>query len=710
MRNYILLLLSVGVAACNSEQSKQTFNYPETRKADQVDEYFGTKVEDPYRWLEDDMSEETGEWVKSQNEVTNAYLDQIDFKDAVKDRLAELWNYERFGIPFKEGDYWYYFKNDGLQNQSVLYRTSDLSEDGEVFIDPNEFSEDGTVSLAGITFSKNGKLAAYSVSISGSDWREIYVLNTVTNTKLDDKIEWAKFTTMAWQGDGFYYQRYPTPPDGDVLKAKNLFAKIYYHQVDTDQSDDLLIFENPDNGENGFGVWVSGDERFLVVRSSVSTSGNELFIKDLSDLESDFKPIITGFEFEHSVIDTQRDKIYIETTLDAPNKRLVVTDISNPTPENWTDLIPESESVLNTSKGGGKLFANYLVDAKNEVSQFSYDGDLEKRIELPGIGSASGFSGGKEQKSLHYSFTSFTHPTSIFSYDATSGTSSLWKTPNVDFNKDDYETKQVFYTSKDGTKVPMFITYKKGLELNGKNPTWLYSYGGFNISLRPSFSVANLVWMENGGVYAMPNIRGGGEYGEEWHVAGTKLHKKNVFEDFIAAGEYLINEGYTSSEYLVIRGGSNGGLLIGATINMRPDLAAVAYPAVGVMDMLRYQYFTIGRAWAYDYGTSEQSKEMFDYLYSYSPIHNIKPGVDYPATMVMTADHDDRVVPAHSFKYAATLQERYSGDNPVLIRIETSAGHGAGTPTTKQIEQVADMHAFAWYNMGYIPDVAKRKM
>ena len=698
------------LTACSSSETTTNLLYPVTNKTDQKDTYFGTEVADPYRWLEDDRSEETGAWVKSQNQVTNGYLKQIDFKDQVKDRLTEIWNYERTGAPFREGDYYYYYKNDGLQNQSVLYQTSDPSIPGEVFIDPNSLSDDGTVSLSTVTFSKDGKQAAYSVSISGSDWREIYVLNTDTKEKLSDKIEWAKFTGMPWEGDGFYYQRFDTPKEGDELKGTNKFGKIYYHQIGTVQSEDQLIYENPDNPENRFGSWVSSDERFLFIYSYESTSGNELYVKDLSKSNGSFVPIITGFDNDHRVVSTEGDRIYLETNLNAPNNRLVSFDISAPGATNWVDVIPETKNVLSASTGGGKLFASYLVDAKTAIKQFDIQGNPERDIDLPGIGTVFGFSGKKDDDLVYYVFTSFTNPSGVYSYDIHNGKSTELIKPDVSFDPNDFVTKQIFYESKDGTKVPMFIVHKKGLELNGKNPTWLYSYGGFNISLRPTFRIERIVWLENGGIYAQPNIRGGGEYGEEWHKAGTKLDKKNVFEDFIAAGEYLIENNYTSSQYLVIEGGSNGGLLIGATMNIRPDLAKVAFPRVGVMDMLRYQHFTIGRAWATDYGTAEDSKEMFDYLYSYSPIHNISSEADYPATMVMTADHDDRVVPAHSFKYAATLQEKYSGDEPVLIRIETSAGHGAGTPTSKRIEQRADMYSFAWYNMGVIPLITRKNM
>ena len=710
INSIILFAVVFQLLSCNQPESTQQLTYPITDKVDTVDQYFDTEVSDPYRWLEDDRSEKTGQWVKAQNEVTSAYLSQIDFKEAIQERLTELIDYEKVSAPFHEGDYYYYYQNDGLQNQSVLFQTKDANQPGEVFIDPNTFSEDGTVSLSTITFSNDGQYAAYSVSVSGSDWREIYVMNTETKEKLSDKVEWAKFTSMSWRDGGFYYQGFDKPKEGDELKGTNEFGKIYYHKIGTSQEDDQLVHQNPDNPNNRFFAWVSEDERYLVIYSTESTSGNELYFIDLKNDPEKLVTIVTGFENDHNVITTEGDRLFIETNLGAPNNRLVVANVNNPTPENWVDVIPETENVLSASIAGNNIFATYLEDAKTAIRRFGYDGTPQGDVELPGIGTARGFSGNKEDNEFYYTFTSFIVPSSVYKYDLPTGKSTLFRGSKVNFNPDGYETKQVFYKSKDGTEVPMFIVHKKGIELNGKNPTWLYAYGGFNISLRPSFSASRIVWLENGGVYAQPNIRGGGEYGETWHKAGTKLQKKNVFEDFIAAGEYLIENGYTTSEYLAIEGGSNGGLLIGATINMRPDLARVAYPRVGVLDMLRYQNFTIGRAWATDYGTAQDSKEMFEYLYSYSPLHNISSVADYPATMVMTADHDDRVVPAHSFKYAATLQEKYQGNNPVLIRIETSAGHGAGTSTSKQIEQRADMYSFAWYNMGIIPEMVKKNL
>jgi len=711
---FLITLLSVMFMACEQQKTTKPVTvdaYPVTQKGDTVDMYFGTEVPDPYRWLEDDRSDETASWVNSQNEVTFSYLDNIDFRASVKKRLTVLEDYEKVSAPTKEGDYYYSFKNDGLQNQSVMYRQKNFDDEPEVFLDPNTFSEDGTTALSSRSFSRDKSLFAYSISVGGSDWREIFVMNAETKEKLEDHVKWAKFTGISWYNDGFFYQRYDEPKDGDALKGANTNGKLYYHKVGTAQDEDELVFENPDDPENGFGGQVSEDGRFLFVYSWKGTSGNELFLKDLEDSNAEFVPIVTGFDNDHNIVDNDGEYIIIHTNKDAPNNKLVKVHFANPSPENWETFLPESENVMSANSGGGQLFISYLVDAKTSIKQYNYDGTMAREVKLPGIGTAWGFGSNKEDEEFFYSFTSFTNPTSIYNYNIQSGVSTLHRQPELDFNPDNYETKQIFYTSKDGTKVPMFIVHKKGIEMDGTNPTWLYSYGGFNISLRPSFSTSRIVWLENGGVFAMPNIRGGGEYGEDWHMAGALMEKINVFDDFIAAGEYLINEGYTSSEYLALQGGSNGGLLMGATINMRPDLAKVAFPMVGVMDMLRYQNFTIGRAWSSDYGTSADSEEMFKYLYSYSPVHNINPDVEYPAVMVTTADHDDRVVPAHSFKYAATLQEkRPNNTNPLLIRIETNAGHGAGMSTEKRIDLYSDMYSFAWYSMGVLPDIAKEEM
>ena len=706
MKKLFYLTLLVSIIACNPQKKneKMTVTYPKTKKVDTVDVYFGTKVPDPYRWLEDDLSEETAEWIKKQNELTFGYLKKILFRDKIKARLEKLWNYEKVTAPVKHGDYYYFYKNNGLQNQYVMYRSK--NEDGsnaEVFLDPNKFSEDGTVSLAGVSFTKDGSLYAYLISEGGSDWRKIIVRNTKNNEIIEDTLVDVKFSGISWQGnDGFYYSSYDKPEKGSELSGKTQFHKLYYHKLGTKQSEDKLIFGGEKQPRRYIGADLTEDEQFLLISAANSTSGNELYIKDLSKPNSKIIPIVDNFDSESWVIGNDGNKLYIQTNLNAPNKRVITVDASNPTPENWKDIIPETEHVLNASTAGGFIFASYMVDVKSKIVQYDYSGKKIREIKLPTSGTANGFGGKKEDEYLYYTFTSFTYPGTIFKYDIKSGKSKLFWKPNIDFNPEDYVTEQVFYKSKDSTKVPMYIVYKKGLQKNRKNPTYLYAYGGFNISLTPRFSTPLIVWLENGGIYAQPNIRGGGEYGEKWHLAGTKMNKQNVFDDFIAAAEYLINNKYTSSGYLAIAGGSNGGLLIGATITQRPDLAKVAFPAVGVLDMLRYHKFTAGAGWAYDYGTSEESEEMFKYLLSYSPLHNVKDA-EYPATLIMTADHDDRVVPAHSFKFAATLQEHQKGKNPVLIRIETNAGHGTGTPTSKLIEQYADRWAFAYYNIGIIP-------
>ena len=703
---YLLLLLSFVACSKQKNGEQMALNYPVTKKVDTVDVYFGTKVADPYRWLEDDLSEETAEWVKKQNELTFSYLKKIPFRDKIKSRLEKLWNYEKVTAPVKHGDYYYFYKNDGLQNQYVMYRAKneDLS-DATIFLDPNKFSEDGTVSLAGGSFTKDGSLYAYLISEGGSDWRKIIVRDTKTNEIIEDTLVDVKFSGVSWKGnDGFYYSSYDKPKEGSQLSGKTQFHKLYYHKLGTKQEEDQLIFGGEKQKRRYIGAGLTEDERFLIITAANSTSGNELYIQDLSDANGKIVPVVDNFDSESWVIDNEGSKLIIQTNLDAPNNRIVVVDAANPYPDQWKDLIPETENVLNASTAGGYIFASYMVDVKSKILQYDYSGKLIREIELLTSGTASGFSGKKEDEHLYYSFTSFTYPGTIFKYDIKSGKSELYWKPAIDFNPEDYVTEQVFYKSKDGTKIPMYIVYKKGLQKNGKNPAYLYAYGGFNISLTPRFSTAMIVWLENGGIYAQANLRGGGEYGEKWHLAGTKMNKQNVFDDFIAAAEYLKDNKYTSTEYLAIAGGSNGGLLIGATITQRPDLAKVAFPAVGVLDMLRYHKFTAGAGWAYDYGTSEESEEMFKYLLGYSPLHNVKDA-EYPATLITTADHDDRVVPAHSFKFAATLQEHQKGKNPVLIRIETKAGHGAGTPTSKIIEQYADRWAFAYYNMGITPDI-----
>ena len=701
----ITALVLVGCKISNvSINQTNTVTYPKTKKVDTVTNYFGTQVKDPYRWLEDDMSEETARWVEDQNKTTFGYLENIPFREELKQRLTTLWNYEKVGAPFKEGDYSYFYKNDGLQNQYVIYRykTGQDPNKTEVFLDPNTFTEDGTISLGGLSFSENGSLAAYSISEGGSDWRKVLVMNVQSKEIIEDTIVDVKFSGISWlKNEGFYYSSYDKPK-GSELSAKTDQHKLYYHKLGTSQKEDELIFGGtPEQKHRYVGGRTTQDNKYLIVSASVSTSGNKLFIKDLGDPKSPFVTVQKDTDSDTSVIDNVGSKLYLVTNRNAPNKKVVTVDASSPGPENWKDLIEETKNVLRASTGGGYVFANYMENAVSLIKQYSYDGTLVREVVLPGVGSAGGFGAKKQDTSLYYSFTNYLTPGSIYSYEISSGTSKLYKKPSIDFNSDEYQSRQVFYTSKDGTQVPMIITHKKGIVLDGTNPTILYGYGGFNISLTPSFSITNAVWMEQGGVYAVANLRGGGEYGKKWHDAGTKLQKQNVFDDFIAAAEYLIGKKYTSSDFLAIRGGSNGGLLVGATMTQRPDLIKVALPAVGVLDMLRYHTFTAGAGWAYDYGTAQQSKEMFEYLKAYSPVHNVTPGTKYPATMVTTGDHDDRVVPAHSFKFAAELQEKQGGTAPVLIRIETDAGHGAGTPVSKTIEQYADIYGFTLYNMGY---------
>lgn len=691
-------ILIMALALPITLMSQNKIQYPTTKKGQVTDTYFDTKVADPYRWLEDDRSEETGSWVKEQNRLTYDYLSKIPYRDALKSRLEKLWNYEKISAPFKEGNFTYYYKNNGLQNQSVLYR-KDAKGEESVFLDPNTFSKDGTSSLGGVNFSEDGSKVAYSISEGGSDWRKVIVMDAVTKKILEPTLEDIKFSGVSWKGnEGFYYSSYDKP-DGSELSAKTDQYKLYYHKVGTRQKDDKVIF-GLDQKRRYVGGYVTEDNHYLVITASTSTYGNELYIQDLTKPNSPIVTIVDNFNSDNSIIDNQGSKLFIATDLNAPNTRVVTVDVSNPKPENWKDLIPETENVLNVSTGSGYLFANYMIDAVSAIKQYDYSGKLVRNIQLPGIGTAGGFGGKKTEKVLYYSFTNYTTPGSTYSFDPKSGDSKVYQTPKIDFNSNDYESKQVFYTSKDGTKIPMIITHKKGLKLDGKNPTILYGYGGFNVSLTPSFSISNAVWMENGGIYAVANLRGGGEYGKKWHVAGTKMQKQNVFNDFIAAAEYLIAEKYTSSDFLAIRGGSNGGLLVGATMTQRPDLMKVALPAVGVMDMLRYHTFTAGAGWAYDYGTAEDSKEMFEYIKGYSPVHNVKPNTKYPATMVTTGDHDDRVVPAHSFKFAAELQDKQAGENPTLIRIDINAGHGAGKSVAASIQESVDIMAFTLYNMG----------
>ncbi|MFD2566929.1 prolyl oligopeptidase family serine peptidase [Pseudotenacibaculum haliotis] len=710
-----ILCAATVLTACKEESNKReiTVNYPETTKQPVSDTYFGTEVVDNYRWLEDDRSKQTEDWVKAENEVTFDYLSKIPYRDQLKDRLSELWNYEKISSPFVEGDYTYYYKNDGLQNHSVVYRKKDDAGTEEVFLDPNTFSEDGTTSLSGISFSKDGKTAAYSISEGGSDWRKVIVIDVESKKIKEDTLVDVKFSGISWKGnDGFYYSSYDKPK-GSELSAKTDQHKLYYHKLGTPQKNDPVIFGGtPEEKHRYVFAYLTEDNRYLVIQAQTSTSGNKLFIKDLTQKNSKLITVVGNFNSDTFVIDNKGSKLYLVTNLNAPNQKIVTVDASNPTPENWTDFIAETEHVLSPSTGGGYFFAEYMVDAVSKVLQYDFDGKLVREIKLPGVGNAGGFGGKKDATIDYFTFTNYNTPSSIYKLDIKTGEYELYWKPDIDFNSADYESKQVFYTSKDGTKVPMIITYKKGIELNGKNPTILYGYGGFNISLNPSFSVTRAVWMEQGGIYAVPNLRGGGEYGKKWHDAGTQMQKQNVFDDFIAAAEYLIENNYTSSDYLAISGGSNGGLLVGATMTQRPDLMRVALPAVGVLDMLRYHTFTAGAGWAYDYGTAEQSKEMFEYLKGYSPVHNVKEGVEYPATMVTTGDHDDRVVPAHSFKFAAELQDKQIGSNPVLIRIDVNAGHGAGKSLEQIIEESSDVFGFTLFNMGYekLPNPPKSKI
>lgn len=689
--------LSVAALTLMACQTQKTMHeYPQTKKVSQSDTYFGTSVEDPYRWLEDDMAQDTKEWVKSQVAFTENYLENIPFRETLNNQLKEIWNYERVGAPFKEGNYTYYSKNDGLQAQSVIYRT-DAGGATEVFLDPNKFSLDGTTSLAGLSFNKKGTLAAYSISEGGSDWNKVIIIDAVTKKQLDTTIENVKFSGISWLGDeGFFYSSYDKP-DGSALSAKTDTHKVYFHKLGTKQSEDQLITGGDNFKRRYMNVGVSDDERYLILSAANATNGNELYIKDLKN-GGDFRPVQTGFNVNTDFVDSKGDVLYLLTDKDAPNRKLVKTTINDLS--SWVDVVPETQNVLSVSTGGGYLFAKYMKDAVSQVLQMDYDGKLIREIQLPGKGTAGGFSGKESESTLYYSFGNYIMPGTTYKFDTKTGSSEVYYKPNVKFSPEDYVSKQVFYTSKDGTKVPMIISHKKGLKMDGKNPTILYSYGGFNISLTPGFSVVNAVWMENGGIYAVPNIRGGGEYGKKWHDAGTKLEKKNVFEDFIAAAEYLQSNGYTSKDYLALSGGSNGGLLVGATMTMRPDLAKVALPAVGVLDMLRYNKFTAGAGWAYDYGTAEDSKEMFEYLLSYSPLHNVREGVCYPSTMITTGDHDDRVVPAHSFKFGAELQDKQKCQNPILLRIETKGGHGAGKSTEQMINENADKLSFTLWEMG----------
>jgi prolyl oligopeptidase len=699
MKTLSCLFAAVLICSLASAQQMNKLTYPATKKVDTVTTYFGTQVPDPYRWLEDDRSDDTKAWVQAENKVTQGYLSQIPYRDAMHKQLEKLWNYEKYGAPFKEGKYTYFYKNDGLQSQAVLWRQVG---DGapEIFLDPNKFSADGTTSMQGVDFTKDGSMAAYQLSEGGSDWRKVIVIKTADKAAVGDTLTDIKFSGIAWKGnEGFYYSSYDKPKAGSQLAGITQYHKLYYHILGTPQSSDKLIFGGEQTPRRYIGAYLTEDERFLIISAATTTTGNELYIKDLSKPGSGIVNVVDNFDNEHHVLDNVGSKLYIYTNLYSPNFKVVTVDAGNPKPTNWKDLIPATDNVLSASTGGGKIFAEYLKDATSFVQQYNMDGKIEHSITLPSVGSAGGFGTKKEEKETYYSFTNYIYPTTIFKLDIATGQSTLYKKPGVQFNPDLYESKQVFYNSKDGTRIPMIITYKKGTVLNGKNPTLLYAYGGFSISMTPAFSTSNIILLEHGGIYAVPNLRGGGEYGEKWHKAGIKMKKQNVFDDFIAAAEYLIKHKYTSKDYLAISGGSNGGLLVGAVMTQRPDLCKVAFPAVGVMDMLRYNHFTAGAGWSYDYGTAEDSKEMFEYLYKYSPYHALKPA-SYPATMITTADHDDRVVPAHSFKFSSRLQEYQQGPAPVIIRIETKAGHGAGQSTEQVISGQVDKWAFMFWNMG----------
>lgn len=683
-----------------------SIQYPETKKITHSDFYHGIEVSDPYRWLEDDMSNETGEWVKIQNKVTSKFLGKIGFRKKLERRIKKLNDYEKIGAPFKEGDYEYFYKNSGLQNHSVVYRKRIGSDENpEVFIDPNTFSKDGTVALRGLSFTKDGSLLAYMITDGGSDWRKIIVMNTKTKEIIGDTLKDVKFSGLSWKNnDGFFYSSYDNPSEENKseLSAKTQYHKLYFHRLNTTQAQDKLVYGGNKQPNRYVSGSVTEDQRYLAIYAGQNTSGRQLYIQDLAVTGS--KPIkIQGDYFARASVITNKNKtFYLYTNIDAPNGRIVSVDLSSP--NIWKDVVSETENVMYPSSGGGNLFIRYLVDAKSQIMQFDLNGKIIREIELPAIGSAYGFSAKEDEDDLYYSFSSYTYPSTIFNYNIESGESNLYRQPEIDFEPRDYITEQVFYKSKDQTTVPMFITYKKGLNRNRANPTILYGYGGFNISQTPGFSATNIAWLENGGVYAVANIRGGGEYGKKWHKAGTQMNKQNVFDDFIAAAEYLISENYTSSEYLAIRGGSNGGLLVAAVMIQRPELFKVAIPAVGVLDMLRYHQFTAGAGWSDDYGTADDSKEMFKYLLKYSPVHALKPDTNYPATLVTTADHDDRVVPAHSFKFAARLQEYHAGESPVLIRIQTRGGHGS-VSMDQRMELYADVFSFIWYNMGSRPKI-----
>ncbi len=695
----ILFLSAIAmITSCHQQKKIEPVQYPETKKCDTVDNYFGTAVPDPYRWLEDDYSEETANWVKAQNAVTQQFLSQIPYREQMKSHLMDIMNYPKEGAPWKKGDRYFFYRNDGLQNQSVLYYKNTLDGEAVELLDPNKLSDDGTVALSTLDISDDGNYLGYAISRNGSDWQEIYVKNIETGEVLNDHLVWVKFSGIAWKDDGFFYSRFPEPKN--ELSGVNENGKLYYHKIGTEQSADQLAYEDRTNPNLSFSADVV-NKRYLVIYGSESTSGNSLYFKDLDKKNAQFVKVVTTFEDDYGVVDELNGNLIVMTNHDAPEYKVVSIPMDNPAPENWKDIIPAAQEVLaGVSHIGQRLIANYTKDARSLVKIFDESGKFLANLDNDMIGSIGGFAGEPEETETFYTVTSYITPATIYRYDITNNKSTLYKKSEINFNSDEYTTEQVFYTSKDGTKVPMFITHKKGIKMDGNNPTLLYGYGGFNISLTPGFSVTRIAWLEQGGVLAVANLRGGGEYGRAWHEAGTKMQKQNVFDDCIAAAEYLIAQKYTNPEKLALQGGSNGGLLVGAVVNQRPDLFAVAIPQVGVMDMLRYHKFTIGRYWAVDYGTSEDSKEMFEYLYKYSPLHSIQNGKEYPAILVTTADHDDRVVPAHSFKYAAALQNSDIGDRPHLIRIESNAGHGGGKPLDKTIEETVDIFSFIFFNMG----------
>ncbi len=686
-----------------------SLEYPNTRTGDVVDTYFDTKVPDPYRWLEDDRSDETGEWVSEQNQLTFSFLEKIPYRDQLKERLTELWNYEKVSAPFSEGGYTYFYKNDGLQNHSVVYRQKGDAEP-EVFLDPNTFSDDGTTSLAQLTFSTDGRLAAYSVSEGGSDWRKIYTINTVTKALIGEPIVDVKFSGISWrQNEGFYYSSYDKP-DGSELSAKTDQHKLYFHRLGQAQSKDELVYGGIESQRRRYvGGYVTEDDNFLVITTANSTSGNELYVKDLRKPDAELIVLQPHMDADTYIFDNRGSTVFMQTNHDAPNQRVVKVDLKQPQAENWVDVIPESEHVLSASAGGGYIFAEYMIDALSRVYQYDLQGKKIREVELPGPGSSSTISGKRDDEQLYYGFSNAVTPYTLYKYDVAGGVSGVYRESGAKFDSADYVSKQVFYKSKDGTRVPMIVSHHKNTPLDGTAPTILYGYGGFNISLTPRFSITRALWMEQGGIYAIANLRGGGEYGKAWHDAGRQMNKQNVFDDFIAAAEYLIDNKITSKSKLGIQGGSNGGLLVAAVLTQRPDLVQAAFPAVGVLDMLRYHTFTAGAGWAHDYGTSEQSEEMFEYLKGYSPLHNVKAGTDYPATLITTADHDDRVVPAHSFKFAAELQSKQSGSAPTLIRIDVKSGHGAGRSVAQSISLATDVFSFALHSMGVseLPSLSK---